>query len=67
MFIPVNFLGFYLSPMILYVFWTVPVFIIVRFVLKRCGVLGFVWNLPLFEVAIFFILLALIVLGSYSQ
>ncbi len=67
MFIPVNFLGFYLSPMILYVFWTVPVFIIVRLILKRCGVLGFVWNLPLFEVAIFFILLALIVLGSYSQ
>ena len=67
MFIPVNFLGFYLSPMILYVCWTVPAFIAVRFVLKRCGVLGFVWNLPLFEVAIFFILLALIVLGSYSQ
>lgn len=53
--------------MILYVFWTVPAFLVVRFVLKRCGVLGFVWNLPLFEVAIFLILLSLIVLGFYSQ
>ena len=64
MFVPVNFLGFYLAPMIIYVCWTIPAFVIVRFVLKRCGVLDFVWNAPLFEVAIFFILLALIVHGS---
>lgn len=50
--------------MIIYVCWTIPVFVIVRFVLKRCGVLDFVWNAPLFEVAVFFILLALIVHGS---
>jgi hypothetical protein len=62
-FVPVSFLGFYLAPMFVYVCWTIPVFLVVYFVLQRCGVFGFVWNVPLFNVSIYLILLALIALG----
>lgn len=62
MFVPINFLGFYLAPMLVYVCWTIPVFVVVSYILKRCGVFDFVWNVPLFNVSIYLILLALIAL-----
>jgi hypothetical protein len=59
-FTPFNFLGFYLAPMLVYVCCAMPPFLIIRFALKRLGILNFVWNAPLFELAIYLILLALI-------
>ncbi len=56
----VNLFGIYLAPFSLYVFWTLIIFAVVRRILDRIEVQKWVWHRPLFDAAVFVIILCVI-------
>ena len=50
--------GVYVTPIMIYGLFTIPLFLVCRRVLARLGVLAFVWHPALFEIALFVIILA---------
>jgi len=50
---PLDFFGFYLSPLVLWIVLALIPFILVRWVLGRIGAYAYIWHRPLFEVALF--------------
>jgi hypothetical protein len=57
----VNLLGVYLPPMLAYLAVTAVLWLVLRHLLRRLGVYRWVWHRPLFDTALFVILLAGIV------
>lgn len=51
--------GIYLPPFALHLCIAVPIFFLCRWILARFGLLGRVWYLALFEVALFIVVLSL--------
>lgn len=60
----VNLFGIYLAPFAAYLFWAYLVFIPTRMWLDRIQIQKHVWHRPLFDTAIFIIILSLIGLVS---
>jgi protein AaeX len=54
--------GIYVAPFMIYVATTVPVFLLLRAILARTGVLRWVWHPALFEFALSLSILSLLVL-----
>ena len=54
--------GIYLPPFLVYACVALPIYMGLRFVLVRCGVLRWVWHPGLFEFAISLCLVSLLVL-----
>ena len=63
----VEFLGFYLPPLMLWAAGAVIPFVIIRRVLARSGFYRFVWHRPLFNLALYVLLVgAVLFLGNSS-
>ncbi|EJL90690.1 MULTISPECIES: DUF1656 domain-containing protein [unclassified Pantoea] len=58
----VSIAGIYLPPFFIYLCATFPLFLAARALLVRCGVLRWVWHPALFEFALSFLLLAVLIL-----
>jgi len=53
--------GLYVGPILLYLLISIPIFLVLRRILSRLGILSFVWHPALFELSLFGIILALVV------
>ncbi len=53
--------GIYVAPIVIYAAVAFAVFLGLRALLGRAGVLGFVWHAALFELSVFLIILCLLV------
>jgi hypothetical protein len=53
----VEFLGFYLPPLVLCAGGAIVLFVILRWLLARLGLYRFVWHRPLFNLALYVVLL----------
>jgi len=56
----VDLFGIYVAPFAAYLFWACVVFVPVRMWFDRVGIQKWVWHRPLFDTAIFLIILSLI-------
>ncbi|TCP33708.1 DUF1656 domain-containing protein [Sphingomonas sp. BK235] len=54
--------GIYLPPLLFYLAAALPLFVALRALLTRAGVLHFVWHPALFELAVLLALVALLIL-----
>lgn len=57
----VEFLGFYLPPLALTALAAIVIFVLLRWLLGRLGFYRFVWHPPLFNVALYVVLLGAVV------
>jgi hypothetical protein len=55
--------GIYVAPIVVYGIATIPLFLILRWVLGHLGVLLHIWHPPLFELAVYVTLLSLLILA----
>jgi hypothetical protein len=55
--------GIYVAPIVVYAVVTIPLFLILRWVLGHLGVLRTVWHPALFELAVYVTLLSLLILA----
>jgi Protein of unknown function (DUF1656) len=53
----VEFVGFYLPPLMLWAAGAIIPFVIVRWLLERFGLYRFVWHRPLFNLAVYVLLM----------
>ena len=60
----INFDGVFLPPLLGYLLVTAPVWYLVRYLLGRLGVYRFVWHPPLFNTALYVILLTAFVTAT---
>lgn len=61
----VHIFGIYVAPFAAYLFWTALIFFPIRIWFDRIEIQKMVWHRPLFEVAIFLIVLSLIGLAFF--
>lgn len=64
---PVDFFGFYLPPMFLWALVALVPFLIVRWVLGRSGAYAFIWHRPLFDAALFVVILGALILSGGTR
>ena len=55
--------GIYVAPIVVYAVAAIPLFLILRWVLGRLGMLRTIWHPALFELAIYATLLSLLILA----
>jgi uncharacterized membrane protein (DUF106 family) len=55
--------GVYVAPIVVYAVATIPLFLILRWVLGHLGVLRNIWHPALFELAVYVTLLSLLILA----
>ena len=55
--------GIYVAPIVVYAVAAIPLFLILRWVLGRLGVLRNIWHPALFELAVYVTLLSLLILA----
>jgi hypothetical protein len=56
----VHIFGIYVAPFAAYLFWTALIFMPLRILFDRTAIQKWVWHRPLFDVAVFLIVLSLI-------
>ena len=57
-----HFAGVLFAPIVLYALAALPILLVLRALLWRAGFMQLVWNLPLFELALYLCILSLLVL-----
>ena len=55
--------GIYVAPIVVYAVATIPLFLILRWMLGHLGILRTTWNPALFELAVYVTLLSLLILA----
>jgi len=56
----INIFGIYVSPFVGFIFWALLIYFPVRMLLDRIEVQKWVWHRPLFDTAVFVIILSVI-------
>ncbi len=58
----VNIAGVYVAPFMIYACAAAPIFLLLRLIVTRCGLLGWFWHPALFEFALSLSIVAVLVL-----
>jgi len=64
---PLDVFGFYLPPLVLWALVVLVPFLVVRWVLRRTGAYVFIWHRPLFDVALFVVMLGGLVFSGGTR
>ncbi len=56
----INLFGIYFAPFVGFIFWAMVIYFPVRLVLDRIEIQKWVWHRPLFDTAVFVIIISLI-------
>lgn len=64
---PLDFFGFYLPPIILWILVLLVPFVVLRWALGRIGFYAFVWHRPLFDAALFVVLLGILIFSGGTR
>lgn len=64
---PVDFLGFYLPPPFLWALVALVPFLVVRHLLSWSGAYSFIWHRPLFDTALFVVILGALILSGGTR
>lgn len=64
---PLDFFGFYLPPMVLWALVALVPFVILRHLLSWSGAYSFIWHRPLFDAALFVVILGGLVLSGGTR
>lgn len=64
---PLDFFGFYLPPVVLWMLVALIPFIVLRWFLARIGAYAFIWHRPLFDVALFVAILGGLVFSGAAR
>ena len=64
---PLDFFGFYLPPLVLWVVVAFVLFMLLRWGLDRIGAYAFIWHRPLFDAALFVVILGGLVFSGGTR
>lgn len=64
---PLDFFGFYLPPILLWMLVVLVPFVVLRWVLGRLGFYAHVWHRPLFDTALFVVFLGILVFSGGTR
>ncbi len=64
---PLDFFGFYLPPLVLWMLVAFVPFLALRWSLRRLGAYGFVWHRPLFDVSLYVVVLGILIFSGGTR